>query len=127
MMVPRVSSHLSDVFTFMHTPFGNRPLMRHEEQGHPSYFTYNAYDDQEASFKQTVKMVPLDEVAHQVNFMSSHTIGMVKVHDDAPLFLKARISTHGNEDYLRRELRSDCNMCSLVRMRIFLSAASLLH
>lgn len=47
------------------------------------------------------------------------------MNDDNSLKLKARIAPHGNEDSIKTELKSDCNMCSPTGVRMVLLIASL--
>lgn len=48
----------------------------------------------------------------------------VKVNDDAPLKLKARIVPHGNDDSDKQLMWTDCCMCSPLGIRVVLSTAA---
>lgn len=105
--------------------FGNKPFLCHEAPCFPSYALLNAHDSEETPFKKTVTAVSLHDVPPNANSIGTHFIYKVKSVDNTVLSLKARITPHGNEDIIKGELGSDCEMCSHVLMRILSSTESL--
>lgn len=71
-----------------------------------------------------VKVVHKNYISKHSNIISSHKIYKIKPIDDKTLKLKPRIAPQGNEDSIKMDMRSDCNMCSPCSVRIVLSPAS---
>lgn len=55
----------------------------------------------------------------------THVICKFNIVYNLSLKLEARIATHGKEGFIKAYFCFDCSMCSLARMRIILSIASL--
>lgn len=123
--ISTVESDLPKVLSSMLEYFRNRFFMRRETQGFPLYSLHHAYKIEETDLKETCTALPVSEAPSDANVIFSHVLYMVKVMDDHPLKMKARIAPHKNEDSQRLELRSECFMCSPVGVRALLSTAAL--
>lgn len=73
-----------------------------------------------------MKLIPRDQVPNNANIINSHTIYKVKINEDKPMKLKARIAPHGNEDSLKSVLKSDCCICCPTGLRIVVMISSFL-
>lgn len=104
---------------------GNKWFMRHHVEGYQQPLLIKAFQDDERELKKTVQVIHKSALPSNDNVISSHTIYKVKIIDDQTLKMKAKIKPHGNDDIIKAELRSDCNMCSPSGLIIVLSVASL--
>lgn len=116
-----IQAYLYDMFHY----FGNKPFLGFCTQSFPPYETSNAYVVEEINYKWEVRVIPVDDVPQSSNFISLHVIYMIRDEYYMSLKLKSRMAPHDNEDSLSDELRSNCSMCSPVRVRLILSVASL--
>lgn len=73
-----------------------------------------------------MKLVPISKIPLNANEIASHTIYKIKVNDDQEYELNARIAPHGNEDFLKLELSTDCSVCTPTGIRIVLSISAIL-
>lgn len=99
--------------------------MRHHAEGYQQPVLFKAYQEEELEFLKTVSVIPRSSLPRNANVISSHTIYKIKITDDDGLKLKARIAPHGNEDSIKEDLKSDCNMCSPSGVRVVLCIASI--
>lgn len=113
---------LDRVFQF----FGNKPFLKFQAQGFEQFLMQSGYKDEEQSFLKTVEVIPKTNLPKNANIIRSHTIYKIKVNDDSPMNLKARIAPHRNEDNMRNELTKDCATCSPAGLQILESIAALL-
>lgn len=107
--------------------FGVRPFLRHEAQGFDQEVLYNAYTEEERSFKKTVECVPRLQIPSNANIITIHVLYKVKVIDDDTFKLKARIAPHGNKDLLKNVLTSDCCVCSPLGFRVVMTCATMMR
>lgn len=105
--------------------FANKPFLRFQAQGFETFMITSAYKQEEESFLKTVKLVSIEDVPENANFIRSHTLYKIKVNDDSTMKLKARIAPRGNGDAMREELTTDCSNCSPAGIRILESIAAL--
>ena len=110
--------------TSMLKHFGNKPFLAHKAQGFPFHVLQKAYKAEEESFKKTVRVIDPSSVPAKENIISSHVLYKIKITDGEGLQLKARIAPHGNEDSIKREMRSDCSMCDPTGVRVLISNAT---
>lgn len=75
------------------------------------------------SFKRNVKVIHIDHAPLDANIISSQVIFKIKMLHEKSLKHKAWIAPHGNGNFIRHELKSDCPMCSPIAMLILLSSA----
>lgn len=118
-------SNEQDVLSNMVDKLGHKPFLRHHAQAFDQAPLINAYRKEEDNFLSNVKIVPRSCVPVNANVIGSHTIYKIKANDDQTLKLKARIAPHGNEDSDKSNLRSDCNMCPPIGIRIVSSTATI--
>lgn len=71
-----------------------------------------------------VRKITIDRIPPEENFISSHVIYKVKINDSKQLYLKERITPHGNEYSSWKDLQSYWTVWSPVGMRILLSIVS---
>ena len=122
---PTLASNEQDVLRNIMDTLGNKAFMRHHAEGYQQPVLIKAYNEEESEFLKTVSVIPRSALPPNSNVISSHTIYKIKVNDDDTLKMKARIAPHGNEDSIKAELKSDCNMCSPSGIRIILAFAAL--
>lgn len=72
-----------------------------------------------------VRVVYKTDITKHSNIIYSHTIYKIKTNDDKTLKLKSRIAPQGNQDRIKMDMRSDCNLCFPCGLIISLSIASL--
>lgn len=72
-----------------------------------------------------MQCVPISDVSHNANTISSHIAYKIMTANDDSLRLKARIAPHENEDSVKHLMKSDSAMCSPMRIRILLADEAL--
>jgi len=102
---PKVIDAEPDVLEKMLHNFGNKTFFKHQAQGFEQFPLVKAYDAEEETFIETVKIFARDDVPDHANVINSHFLYKLKQEDDGTLKLKARIAPHGNEDDLKDVLR----------------------
>jgi len=106
--------------------FAHKEFMAHQAEGLPRYLLWNAYNDEESKFKETVRDVMALDVPENANVITSHVIYKVKLNDDGSFKMKARIAPHGNKDKERDQLKSDSASCPPTGIRMLLSIAAIM-
>lgn len=66
-LTPGTPAVLSDMLRH----FGNTQFLLYESQVFPPYATESAFDTEEVSFKQTIRVVPLQNIFVDANIISS--------------------------------------------------------
>lgn len=100
--------------------------MAHQAQDFaPHLLLNNAFTSEEGTFNKSVSVLSSDNVPLDANVIYSHTVYKLKVEYDGVLKLKDRIATHGNEDSVKYDMRSDCAMCASICVRMLLAIATL--
>ena len=89
---------------------------------HPVWSTCR---DKESTFVRTVRKVSMEKIPRNANVITSHVIYEVKVNDDGPLKMKARIAPGGNKDKDRNILKTDSAECPPNGIRILSSIATI--
>lgn len=85
----------------------------------------NDYDAEEEALCKNIQMVPRSELPDDSNFTGSHTIYKITINDDKSLKLKANIASHGNEDSMRHDMKTDFCIYSPAEIHIILMLAVL--
>ncbi len=124
-IMPRLQSNTKEVLQQIMRDLGNRSFLLHHASGYDQFPLVKAYKEEEEEFLKTVKRIPRKKVPRNANIIGSHTIYKLKRNDDESLKLKARIAPHGNEDSDTELLRTDCNMCSPVGVRVVYVVATI--
>lgn len=106
--------------------FGHKEFMSHQAEGLPRYLLWNAYNDEELKFKETVRDIMSATVPENANVITSHVIYKVKLNDDGSFKMKARIAPHGNKDKEKYSLKSDSASCPPTGIRLLLSIAAIM-
>lgn len=98
--------------------------MAHQAEGLPRYLLWNAYKDEETTFRKTNRDVMTANIPENSNVITSHVIYKVKLNDDGSFKMKARIAPQGNKDREKDDLKSDSASCPPTGIRLLLSIAA---
>lgn len=128
-MVPIRDAQLSDASQNALKLYRNRcsftEFMLFQAEGLPSFITENAYNEEEAKFLQKYETVHVKKLSTNSNIITTHAVYRLRKLGNGKIVCKARISPPGNEDEENETLRPDCAVRSPLRLRLFLSCASL--
>lgn len=69
--------------------------------------------------------MPILDALHDANIISSHTLNKIKIEDDGSLQMKARTFPHGNEEFIKHVMNSNCCMCSPMGIRLTLAITAI--
>lgn len=105
--------------------FENRSFMQFQAQDFSIHVLLSTLEEEEVHLKKIVRTVSMNEVPTNVVLVGSRILYKVKIRDDKPHRLNARIAPHGNENLMRNELWFVCASYPQFRLRILLSVAAL--
>lgn len=71
--------------------FGIKPFMHYDAQGFDQYPIFNAYKQEEDSFKKFVRILGHSSVGLEAIILSSHVISKIKINDDQSLLRKREL------------------------------------
>lgn len=119
-----VSNEQSDLSKFLKC-FRHEDFLKFHAQDLATYVLQRAYKRKEASFKKTVKCVPISSVPPNASIISSHIIYKVEHKDDGDLKVKSRVATQGNKDVQHFESKTDSATCPPTGIRTIVSIAQI--